>query len=52
VVILQSAMPPGVYNYLFAQRWNNDPEEVASVIVVATLASIVSVPALMHFLLP
>ena len=52
ILILQCAMPPAVYNYLFAQRWNNQPEEVASVIVVATVASIVSVPTLLHFLLP
>lgn len=52
VLILQCAMPPAVYNYLFAQRWGNQPEEVASLIVVATLASIVSVPALLHFLMP
>lgn len=51
IVILQCAMPPAVYNYLFAQRWNNQPEEVASVVVVATFASIVSVPALLRFLM-
>jgi malate permease and related proteins len=51
IVILQSAMPPGIYNYLFAQRWNTQPQEVASVVVLATLASIVSVPALLHFLM-
>jgi malate permease and related proteins len=51
IVILQCAMPPAVYNYLFAQRWNNQPEQVASVVVVATLASIVSVPTLLRFLM-
>jgi malate permease and related proteins len=52
VLILQCAMPPAVYNYLFALRWNNQPEEVASLVVVSTIASIVSVPALLHFLTP
>ena len=51
VLILQCAMPPAVYNYLFAQRWNNQPEEVASVVVVATIVSTLSVPALLHFLM-
>jgi hypothetical protein len=51
ILILQCAMPPALYNYLFAQKWNNRPEEVASVVVVATVASVVSVPALLHFLL-
>ncbi len=51
VLILQSAMPPAVYNYLFAQRWNNQPEDVASLVVVATLASVVTIPTLLHFLM-
>ena len=51
VLILQCAMPPAVYNYLFAQRWNNQPEEVASVIVVATVVSILTVPILLYFLI-
>jgi predicted permease len=52
VLIMQCAMPVAVYNYLFAQRWNNQPEEVAGLVVVSTLVSIVSVPALLHFLMP
>jgi predicted permease len=52
VLILQCAMPTAVYNYLFALRWNNQPEEVASLVVVSTIASILSVPALLHFLTP
>jgi hypothetical protein len=51
VLIMQFAMPVAVYNYLFAQRWNNQPEEVASVVVVSTLLSILSVPVLLHFLM-
>ena len=52
VLIMQCAMPVAVYNYLFAQRWNNQPEEVAGLVVVSTLVSILSVPTLLHFLLP
>lgn len=51
VLILQCAMPPAVYNYLFAQRWNNQPEEVASLVVIATSVSTFSVPVLLHFLM-
>ncbi|WP_146217074.1 AEC family transporter [Falsiroseomonas bella] len=52
VLIMQCAMPVAVYNYLFAQKWNNEPEEVAGLVVTSTLASIVSVPALLWFLSP
>ena len=30
--VLQCAMPVAVYNYLFAQMYNNDPEDVASLV--------------------
>ena len=36
VLILQSAMPVAVYNYLFAVMWNNQPEEIAGLVVVST----------------
>ena len=50
-LIQQSAMPVAVFNYLFALRWNNQPEEIAGVVVVSTLAAIVTAPALLFFLL-
>jgi predicted permease len=51
VLILQCANPVAVYNYLFAQRWNNQPEEVAGVVVLSTLFSIVTIPLLLGWLL-
>ncbi|HYM32004.1 MAG TPA: AEC family transporter [Candidatus Cybelea sp.] len=51
VLILQCAMPVAVYNYLFAQRWNNQPDEVAGAVVVSTLASVVTLPLLLAWLL-
>ncbi len=50
-LIQQSAMPVAVFNYLFALRWNNQPEEIAGIVVVSTLAAIVTAPALLYFLL-
>lgn len=51
VLIMQSAMPVAVYSYLFAQRWNNQPEEVAGLVVVSTFASAFTTPVLLNFLL-
>ncbi|MGH7034596.1 MAG: AEC family transporter [Stellaceae bacterium] len=50
-LIQQSAMPVAVFNYLFALRWNNQPEEIAGIVVVSTLAAIVTAPVLLYFLL-
>jgi len=50
-VIMQSSMPAAVFNYLFALRWHNQPEEVAGIVVVSTLVTIATAPTLLYFLL-
>ena len=50
VLVLQASMPVGVLNYLFAQRYARSPEHVASLVLVSTLISIVSIPALLAWL--
>jgi len=51
VMILQASMPVAVYNYLFAMRYNRAPEEVAGMIVISTLLSFATLPALLIFVL-
>lgn len=48
VVVIQSGMPSAVLNYLWALRYNNEPQEAASIVVIST---IMSIPALPLFLL-
>ncbi len=50
--ILQCAMPVAVYNYLFAQMYNNEPEDVASLVVVSTLFSLFTTPLLLAVVAP
>jgi predicted permease len=52
VLILQCANPVAVYNYLFAQRWDNEPEAVAGVVVISTLLSLLTIPLLLAWLIP
>jgi predicted permease len=47
VVILDCAMPTAVFNYLFAQRYGREAEEVASVIVASTVISFATLPLLL-----
>jgi len=47
VAILNSAMPVAVFNYLFAQRYNNSPGDVAGMVVVSTTLSFLTLPALL-----
>ncbi len=51
VVILQCSMPVAVYAYLFAQLYNQRATEVAGVVIVSTLMSIVSLPLLLLYVL-
>ena len=44
VVVTQSSMPSAVYNYLFAARFGNKAEEVAGLVVLSTLLSLVLLP--------
>ena len=47
VVIIQSAMPVAVFNYLFAQLYRRSPGEVAGAIVTSTAISFVTLPLLL-----
>lgn len=50
VLVMQCAMPVAVLSYILAQRWDNDPEEVAGLVVVSTWASVITIPVLLHLL--
>ena len=52
VLILQCAMPVAVFNYMFAVRFDQEPDEVASVIVASTLMAALALPILIGLLVP
>lgn len=49
VTVLESTMPVAVFNYVFAARYEREPEEIAGVVVVSTLLSLLALPALLHY---
>lgn len=51
VIVLQSAMPPAVFNYLIAARYQRNAEDVAGVVAIGTLMSIAVVPVVLWWLL-
>jgi predicted permease len=51
VLILQLSMPVAVFSYLFAERFATAPGEVAGSVMLSTLISFVSLPALLWFVL-
>jgi len=51
VVILDCSMPVAVLNHLLADKYQRDPSEVASLVVLSTLFSLVTLPAVLAFVL-
>jgi malate permease and related proteins len=44
VLVIESAMPVAVYNYMFAARYGNRPEDVAGLVVISTILSLGVLP--------
>ena len=38
------ALAPAVLNYMFAERYNQEPEKVASMVLIGNLAAVVFLP--------
>ena len=51
VILLQSAMPVAVFNYLFALHYGRKHEDVAGIVVVSTLMGFAFLPILIWFLM-
>jgi len=52
VVLVETAMPVAIFNYLLAARYARHPETVAAAIVISTLVSFLTLPVLLLFALP
>jgi predicted permease len=52
ILIIECTMPIAVFAYLFALRYDRQPEEVAATVVISTLMSFVMLPALLWYVLP
>lgn len=51
VLIIETAMPVAVFNYLFAQRYSRSPEDVAGMVLISTIISFATLPFLLSFVL-
>lgn len=51
VVVIQSAMPVAVFNYLLALRYGRAPEAVAGMVVMSTLLGFLLLPAILWLVL-
>ncbi|MGC3962775.1 MAG: AEC family transporter [Rhodocyclaceae bacterium] len=44
LLVIYGAMPPAVLNYIFAERFNQEPEKVASIVLIGNVLSLVFLP--------
>lgn len=51
ILILFGALPPAVINFMLAEQHNRDPESVASMVLIGNIASVVSLPLALWFVL-
>ncbi|GAA5166510.1 AEC family transporter [Viridibacterium curvum] len=51
LLIIYGALPPAVMNYLFAERYNQEPDKVASIVLIGNLLAVVVLPVVLAFAL-
>jgi hypothetical protein len=51
VLVLQGVMPAAVFTYLFAVRYERDPEDVAGIVLVSTLLAALLLPLFVSYAL-
>jgi predicted permease len=51
MLLLFSALPPAVLNFLVAERFNQEPQKVASIVLIGNFASILVIPAVLWAIL-
>jgi predicted permease len=44
LLLVFGALPPAVLNYIFAERYNQEPEKVASMVLIGNLAALIFLP--------
>lgn len=50
-LLLFSVLPPAVLNYMLAEQFRQEPEKVASIVLLGNLSAILTVPAILYFIL-
>ncbi|MBK8524137.1 MAG: AEC family transporter [Betaproteobacteria bacterium] len=52
MLLIFGALPPAVLNYIFAEKYKQEPERVASIVMIGNMASLLFIPLALFFALP
>jgi malate permease and related proteins len=50
-LLLFAVLPPAVLNYMLAERYHQEPERVASIVLLGNAATLLTIPLALYFLL-
>lgn len=50
-LVLFGALPPAVLNYMVAERYQQEPQQVASIVLLGNMGSLIFIPATLFFIL-
>jgi len=51
LLLVYGALPPAVVNYVFAERYQQEPDKVAAIVLVGNLASVITLPLVLAIVL-
>lgn len=51
ILILYGALPPAMINYVFAERYQQHPDEVAAVVLIGNIAAVLVIPIVLAVIL-
>jgi len=51
ILLLFSILPPAVLNYIVAEQFNQQPQLVASIVLIGNLSSMITIPTILWFVL-
>lgn len=52
LLILAGALPPAVLNYVFAERYRQEPDKVASIVLLGNIGAVIFIPLALAIALP
>jgi hypothetical protein len=50
-LILFAVLPPAVLNHMMAEKYNQQPETVASIVMIGNVGSLIVLPLALYFIL-
>lgn len=51
-LFLFGALPPAILNFMFAERYNQEPDKVASIVIIGNTLTLITLPLVLSYVIP